>query len=681
MFRNFVPELLNDYFSEQSRWIHWLPVGLILGISTYFSLYDEPRIYIYIALLLITTLLIMHASKYPQYKLFTYITSGFCIGFCTIGLHVCFNITPMFSDVQNSESIIGYIESIESHPYKDDNSCRIILNRIKIDQTYYPAKLRLNISKDTSENFEINDQLTLSGKIYPIPMPSSLYGYFARRAAFLQCIGGTINITKLINHKKSETNSFKQYRFAITQKLLENLEKPYGSIASALITGDRSYIPHELRQSFINAGLAHVLAISGLHLSIISGLIFLLLRRCICALPVYSIYFPAKKISACLAIIATMFYMVIANFGIPVQRSFIMITLAMLAICLDRTAFSIRSLAIAAFIILIFAPESVLSASFQLSFVAVLGLLAFYESAWFNIREKFFQASSTLLGTKKIIFTLFGILATTLIASLITTPYSIAFFQRFTAQAILGNLLAIPLISLFVMPLGLFSILSLPFSENSIFFWLWSKSLQLLCMIAEYVASLPGASIEVKATPTSCLIILSIGILWICLWKRFWRWFGIILIMLSILLWKLFELPAAYVNSKNDVMAYQDESAMHVSNLTRNTFITNSWAQEWGLTQTQVWEKPYHLLDNKVLLIISPKEGLEYLHENFDTINIDTIITFGYEKTLKNHGFKTRKVIDRNIIQHEGGFAIYTKPFCILPLKAFFGTRPWCVSY
>jgi len=681
VFRNFPSKLLDVYFSEQSRWIHWLPVGLILGICAYFSLHDEPKIYIYVVLLFTTSLLILHARRYPQYKLLTYIISGFFIGFLIIGIHVHLNTTPMFSDTQISKSIIGHIESIENHPYKNDGSCRIILNHIKIDQKYYPAKLRLNISKDIAEDFEIDDHLVLSGKIYPIPMPSSLYGYFARRAAFLQRIGGTINITKLINHEKSETNSFKKNRFAITQKLLKNLENPYGSIAAALVTGDRSYIPHELRQSFINAGLAHVLAISGLHLSIIAGLIFLLFRRCICVLPIYSIYFSAKKISACLAIIATMLYMTIANFGIPVQRSFIMITLAMLAICLDRTALSMRSLVIAAVIILIIAPESLLSASFQLSFAAVLGLLAFYESAWFSIRERIFQNSSNFLGTKKFIFALFGILATTLIASLITTPYSIAFFQQFTAQAILGNLLAIPLISLAVMPLGLFSILSLTFSENSIFFWLWSKSLQLLCIIAEEIALLPGASIQVKAAPSYCLIILSIGILWICLWKKFWRWFGVAPIILSILLWRSFELPTAYINSKNDIMAYYSKNTMHVSNLTRNTFTASAWAQEWGLSQIQAWEQSYYLLNKNILLIVSPKEGLEYLHDNFDPININTIITFGYEKTLKKQGFKVQKIIDRNIIQHEGGFAIYTNPLLIYPLKAFFGTRPWCINY
>lgn len=628
MFKNFNSKFLEIYFSEQSRWIHWFPVGLIFGICTYFSLQEEPKIYSYITLLSLAILLFINARKYPQYKLITYTTIGFCIGFLSIGFHVNSNNTPMFNHIKNSENIYGYIKSIENHPYKDDKYCRIILDHIKIDHKSYPAKLRLNISTKMAEFLQINDQLTVSGRIYPIPMPSSLYGYFARRAAFLQGIAGTVNVKNLKNHKKSEINTFKQHRFAITQKLLSNIEQPYGSIAAALVTGERSYIPHELRQFFIDAGLAHILAISGLHLSIISGIIFLLLRRLLCMMPITSVFFSAKKISACLTVIATMFYMALANFGIP-----------------------------------------------------VLGLLAFYESTWFGIREKLFQNSSNFLGTKKILLMLLGILATTFIASLATTPYSIAFFQRFTLQSILGNLLAIPLISLVVMPLGLISVLSLLFFENNIFFLLWSKSLKILCIIAEKVASLPGAAIQVKAAPSHALLVLSIGMLWTCIWKKTWRWLGVIPIILSVFLWRIFEPPIAYVNSKNDVMAYRKNDIMYISNPTINKFTTNIWAQEWGIAQIKPWKKPFCLLDKEVLLIVSPKEGIQYLHENLNNSNIKIIITFGYEKTLKKHGLKVETTIDRNIIQYEEGLAIYTNPSRIYFLKDFFGTRPWCPNY
>lgn len=677
-------KLLNIYFSEQARWIHWAPVGLIFGIGTYFSINSEPEILCYISLVLLGALMTVYIIKNPHQGLISYIVIGFCIGFCIIGIRVQRNETQMFCVVQNNKNINGCVESIENHPYKEDGTCRIILNKITIDEIPYAAKLRLNIPAQFAEKLQIYDQLTLTAMIYPIPMPSSLHGYFARRNAFLQGIGGTITMKNLVSHKQTETKPLTQYRRILTQKLLSNLEKPYGAIAAALVTGDRSYIPHKLRQSFVDAGLAHILAISGLHLSLIAGLIFLLLRRFMCLWPIFFMNFPVKKASACLAIIASMFYMAIANFGIPVQRSFIMIALAMLAVCLDRTAFSMRSLALAAFTILIFSPESLLSASFQLSFAAVLGLLAFYESVWLTLQGKIFQDSNSFLGIKKIFWAFFGIFITTLIASLATTPYSIAFFQRFTAQSILGNLLAIPLVSLLVIPLGLFSVLSLFFNGCVAFFWLWEKSLMLLCMIAKNIALLPGAAIQVKAVPSQALVSFSIGMLWLCLWKKSWRWLGMAPIILGIILWRLFEIPMAYVSPQNDIMAYKNKEIIRVSNTKINTFTTNTWAQEWGISQTQEWSQPHHhFVDQNLFLITSPKEGIEYLHKIIDDGDaiIKTVITFGYERTLKKHGFKFNRIIDRNIIQHEGGIAIYNNPLRFCFLKAFFGLRPWCIAY
>lgn len=677
-------KLLSVYFAEHSRWSHWLPVGLIFGIGTYFTLSYEPSFLLYLFLLAFGISVIFWSYKNPNFRLIAYFIAGFCFGFCIIGVRVHFNTTEMFSTAQQTTRISGRIESIENHPYKDDGTYRIVLDQIKINGYKYSAKLRLNISEELAQKLQIHDQLKVKARIYPIPMPSSLHGYFARRAAYLQGIGGTARISELLSYKRIENKPFAQYRHTLTQNLLFHLKEPYGAIACALVTGDRSYIPHRLRQAFADAGLAHVLAISGLHLSLVAGLVFLLLRRLMCLWPAFSMAFSPKKVAACLAVIASMFYMAIANFGIPVQRSFIMITFTMLAICLDRTVFSMRSLALAATTVLILFPESLLSASFQLSFAAVLGLLAFYESAWHILQEKTFQNSSNFLGLKKIAWGIFGIFITTFIASIATMPFSMAFFQRFTAQAILGNLLAIPLVGFLVMPLGLFSVFSLALGGNDILFWLWEKSLKLLCLIAQQTALLPGAAIQVKAVPTYALVIFCFGMLWLCLWKKAWRWFGILPICLSIILWRAFELPFAYISQQNDLMAYHDGDTAYISDdAKRSAFTVNTWAQEWGINKRKKWRHEYHYFKAlNLLLITSPQDGIEYLHEIIDEgALVDAVITFGYERTLKKHGLRIPKVIDRNIIQYEGGVAIYKNPLRFCFLKNYFGSRPWCISF
>lgn len=672
--------LRNCYYTEHYRWVHWLPVGLIFGIAFYFNLSHEPGILTYLTLALFIIISIIFAQKNKQFIFFSYLFCGFCIGFCLIGTKVNSNKTVMFKDSKNISFISGTIESAENHPYKTDATFRLILDNVKINGNLYAAKVRLNVPAQFTKNWEIGDQVSADVSIYPIPMPISLHGYFARRAAFLQEIGGTAKLQKLISTTQSSVTYFAKYRHKLTQTLLANLNEPYGAIAAALVTGDRSYIPTELRQSFADAGLAHVLAISGLHLSLIAGLIFLLVRRLLCLWLAFSNRFPTKKIAAILAAIASGFYMVIANFGIPVQRSFVMICLAMLAICLDRTAFSMRSIAIAATIVLILAPQSLLSASFQLSFAAVLGLLAFYESAWPQLQDKVMNNSSDFLGLKKIIWSIFGILMTTLVASLATTPYSIAFFQRFTAQAILGNVIAIPLVGLLVMPLALFNVIFLTFGGSSTLFWLWEQSLAILCAIAELVAQLPGAAIHVKSVPEYALATFSFGMLWLCIWKKSWRWLGLAPILLSILFWRTHELPIAYISNQCDVMAFLDSETVYVSDGKRNQFACDIWTQEWGVNHQTPWpHKCCYFKDLNLILIASPKDGIEYLKQS--RIDPQIIITFGYAKTLKKHDITANQIIDRNIIQYGGGIAIFRKPPYVCFLNTYFGNRPWCCNF
>ncbi len=131
-------------------------------------------------------------------------------------------------------------------------------------------------------------------------------------------------------------------------------------------------------------------------------------------------------------------------------------------------------------------------------------------------------------------------------------------------------------------------------------------------------------------------------------------------------------------------MAYHQDNVVYISdNAKRNAFAIDVWAQEWGISQRQKWDKEYHHFQTpNLLLIASPKDGIEYLHEIIDEgAHVDAVITFGYERTLKKHGFRIAKVIDITVIQYEGGVAVYKNPLRFCFLKTYFGLRPWCVSF
>jgi competence protein ComEC len=285
-----------------------------------------------------------------------------------------------------------------------------------------------------------------------------------------------------------------QLRHKIDQKISTNLSTNPAAIAKALITGNKAEISKQIRSYFANSGIAHILAISGLHMGIIGFFIFWLLRILLCCILPISMYYNTKKIAACLSWIVVLLYLFISGCSVPSIRAFIMHTLIMAAILLDRTALTMRSVAIAATIIMLLMPEVILFPSFQMSFGAVIAIVAFYE------RELRFP-----VGTKW----LANVMLTTVIASIPTTLFSVSVFNQLTLNSILANVIAIPLMGFVIMPTTITALFFMIFDAARPMLLLLEYCLDLLIKIAEKISQLPG-SFFVMQTPSSTVMAILI---------------------------------------------------------------------------------------------------------------------------------------------------------------------------
>jgi competence protein ComEC len=165
------------------------------------------------------------------------------------------------------------------------------------------------------------------------------------------------------------------------------LDEPYASFAEALITGERSTIPAEVNRSLQVSGLYHILSISGLHMWLVAGGVFWAVRAVLALVPGLALAWPIKKWAAAAAVATGLFYLLLADSGVATERSFIMVAVVFFAVLVDRPAVSARNLALAALLILLREPEAAVDASFQMSFFAVMGLVAVYE-AWSRRRKE-----------------------------------------------------------------------------------------------------------------------------------------------------------------------------------------------------------------------------------------------------------------------------------------------------
>ena len=181
------------------------------------------------------------------------------------------------------------------------------------------------------------------------------------------------------------------------------------------------------------------MAISGLHIGLIGGIVFFAIRLVLAGFERLTLRHPIKKWAAAIALIAALGYVALSGATVPTQRAFLMLSLVMVAIMLDRLPISMRLVAWAAAAVLISAPENLLSVSFQMSFAAVVALVAVYETGVAG------AARWRSKGPPRPVIYLCGVVITTLVAGLATAPFAIYHFNRMALFGVMANLIAIPL--------------------------------------------------------------------------------------------------------------------------------------------------------------------------------------------------------------------------------------------
>ena len=356
------PFLLNEY----SRWPSWWPAGMAIGIFLYFQLENEPSLTIVLLSAgFILSSIISTRHRFRHHKLLTetsllfwvYALVSLTIGFTLAKARIELLSTPLLKETIHSIELTGTLVDIEHPDLKKPDKRRITIDQVQYNQAVpsqnLPTKVRLNTAALTVDA-EPGDQLRCRVRLLPLSPPVSLQGYDFQRQAYFAGIGAVGRAQSCQTVAKTPKTQLYQQRYALTQKLRHHLSGPAGEIAAALITGDRSGIPKDIRQHFTDAGIAHILAISGLHVTLVAGIIFFLIRRGLALIPYLAENYQIKKWAAVVAIIATGLYLAISGYGFPAQRSFMMTTLVMVGILYDRSPLSMRSLAIAATIILSF---------------------------------------------------------------------------------------------------------------------------------------------------------------------------------------------------------------------------------------------------------------------------------------------------------------------------------------
>ncbi|MBI3447230.1 MAG: ComEC/Rec2 family competence protein [Magnetospirillum sp.] len=480
--------------AERARWPLWLPVFLGFGIALYFALPAEPPSWAGIALILVGGGGILAArGRVLPLMLALICLFTIALGFTMAQWRSIRLAAPVVERHTGALHLDGVVSEVEMLP---DGGVRLTIEKVSLDRddVVMPLKVRVK-AKAGQSSATAGDRVRMRAMLMPPPQPAMPGAFdFARFAWFKQfgAIGTVLGPVEVVATGEAKgwrsdlTIAVNELRHAITARILAVLPGDRGAVTAALTTGDQMPISAPMMQAYRDSGLAHILSISGLHITMAAGLVFVGLRSLMALFPSLALRHPIKKWAALLAIAFAGFYTLLAGSPVPAQRSFFMTGLILLAVLLDRIALSMRLVVWAAVVILLWEPEEMIGPSFQMSFAAVVALIASYETltpkqgAWKAAHPGWMPAAGLYL---------FGVVMSTLIAGSATAVYGIFHFNRFAVWSVAANMIAVPLTGFWVMPFALLLFLLLPFGLEAIALVPMGWGVEAVNWVAVWVAS------------------------------------------------------------------------------------------------------------------------------------------------------------------------------------------------
>lgn len=516
------PQSLKSWIaSDLSRLGLWTPVAIGIGAGFYFSLKSEPHAAIGIIALALSALFLSRHRRFSHLVTAIFLAS---LGFVAADWRTASVNTIILSEELSIRPVEGRL--ISRQETARAQRLLIAVEGIEgVENEDLPQRVRISWRGDRVDAAP-GDYIVLRAGLRPPPPPAIPGGFDFARQLYFEKVGAVGFAVSAPVITRGSAKTFVARTEALRAALLDRItsEAPGqgGAIVAAIVTGKRDAITGQSENALRDTGLAHLLAISGLHMGLATGLIFFVVRLGFALIPSLALHFPIKKWAAAAALLSGLVYLLISGGGWSARRAFIMAAIIFIAILVDRRGLSLRNVAIAATLILLTTPEALFHAGFQMSFAAVTALIAGYE--WMTSRERGWQGQSVVVKLRRYVV---GLAITDLIAAIATAPFALYHFNRVAIYSLPANMLAMPLMAFWIIPAAIVALLLTPFGLDG---WAWrlsAEGMDVILAIAGDVSSWRGAVSLTPQWPLLALLLLTLGGLWLCLARSPLRFVGL----------------------------------------------------------------------------------------------------------------------------------------------------------
>lgn len=562
------------------------------GCAVYFSLKVEPPTWPLLVAALLTASLWLGARRLSLGRGWTLplmLLACFALGLAVARLRTDAVTAPIAPAMAEPTVVEGWVVDVDSPGAAGP---RVVIAPVRIrglaaEDT--PVRLRATVRGVAPEPGEA---VRLFAILNPPPAPASPGAYDFGRNAFFQGMGGVafgLGETRpaylpIPPWRLRAAMWVNGVRYALARRIVARQGERAGGVAAAMTTGHEAWLDPDEVDVMRDSGLAHILSISGLHMAVVGGFAFFLVRLLVAAWPWLALRVPGKKVAAGAGLLAVGLYLVISGAPAPAERAAITASIAFLAILLDRQAITMHALAVAAFVVLLLQPEAIVTPGFQMSFAATAALVALVE-AWPR-RPREISAPWPILLVQRTGAWLGAAVLASLVAGAATGPFAMQHFNRTAMYGLAANLATAPVSDFLIMPALALGALLEPLGLGGPFLWLAARGIELMMAVGAWTAGLPGAVRTVASAPDFVLPVAFLGVLFCCLWRGPLRWTGLPFAA-AVMLWPRAPTPDLWIGDGGTNAAWVEAGEAVVARPGVRQFAVDVWSRRRGVTPVE----------------------------------------------------------------------------------------------
>jgi competence protein ComEC len=656
--------------AERGRFLLLLPVAMGAAIIAYFALPAEPPRLAGAAGLAAALAALAAAWRRLDTRFFALLALAAAAGFLAASCRTA-RMSPLLNLPRGAVIVSGVIQSVDLLP----DGRRLTFADAAVNGCKLPRDIRVKLQNADAVPLAPGDAAQVRALLFTPDRPAYPGGWDFGRDAFFENLGasgfalGGVTVTHPASTRTLAAR-LRGVREAIAARILTVLPITTGSIAVTLLTGFAQDIPAPERQNFVTAGLAHLLAVAGLHVGIVMGLCFAVTRFLLTRPERLALHYPVKSLAAAAALLAGAGYAALTGAHLPILRSLAMASLVTLGVAVGRRAISLRGLAIAAMLIMLTTPEAVVGVSFQMSFSAVLALICGYQAA----RSVFAKLHHDVSPWRRTALHLAGLFYTSLLAGAASMPFAAFQFQQVQPYWILANLVAVPLTALWVLPLGLAALALMPVGAAALALVPMGWGIAIIVACANAIAAWPDAMLRVPPMPGAAILLYAAGLAWLCIWRGGIKFAGIVLMLAALALDGAARRPDALVSPDGKLIALRAGGELRLlRQKTASNFALAQWRPVWGaapFTPLAASQCAAGICQfGKILVALQPP----------DACMGNAVLVLSPEPLHGVCNAPGRVVVDRFTVWRDGAVAVWLTPSGVRLRtdKDAQGSRPW----